>query len=45
MFEAMSDDPDFEHLIVDSIIVWAHQHASGAKRRLKISPLDARAVA
>src|SRR4051794_39827826 len=31
MFEAMSDDPDFEYLIVDSTIVRAHQHASGAK--------------
>jgi transposase len=32
IFEAMSDDPDFEYLIVDSTIVRAHQHASGAKR-------------
>ncbi|NND41839.1 MAG: IS5 family transposase [Silicimonas sp.] len=31
IFEAMSDDPDFEYLIVDSTIVRAHQHASGAK--------------
>ena len=27
----MSDDPDFEYLMVDSTIVRAHQHASGAK--------------
>jgi putative transposase len=27
----MSDDPDFEYLIVDSTIVRAHQHAAGAK--------------
>ena len=27
IFEAMSDDPDFEYLIVDSTIVRAHQHA------------------
>jgi len=32
IFEAMSDDPDFEYLIVDSTIVRAHQHASGAKK-------------
>jgi len=31
-FEAMSDDPDFEYLIVDSTIVRAHQHAAGAKK-------------
>ena len=31
-FEAMSDDPGFEHLIVDSTIVRAHQHAAGAKK-------------
>ena len=29
IFEAMSDDPDFEYLIVDSTIVRAHQHARG----------------
>jgi hypothetical protein len=29
--EAMSDDPYFEYLIVDSTIVQAHQHAAGAK--------------
>jgi transposase len=31
IFEALSDDPDFEYLIIDSTIVRAHQHASGAK--------------
>ena len=45
MFEAMADDPDFEYLIVDSTIVRAHQHASGAKGGLKIRPLDDRAAA
>ena len=34
IFEAMSDDPDFEYLIVDSTIVRAHQHAAGAKKIL-----------
>jgi transposase len=33
IFEAMSDDPDFEYLIVDSTIVRTHQHAAGAKKR------------
>ena len=45
IFEAMSDDPDFEYLIIDSTIVRAHQHASGAKGGLKIRPSDARAAA
>ena len=46
MFEALSDDPDFEYLIVDSTIIRAHQHAAGAKKRgLKIMPSDARAAA
>jgi len=46
IFAAMSDDPDFEYLIVDSTIIRAHQHASGAKKGgLKIRPLAARAVA
>ena len=41
----MSDDPDFEYLIIDSTIVRAHQHASGAKGGLKIRRSDARGVA
>lgn len=46
IFAAMSDDPDFEYLIVDSTIVRAHQHAAGAKKGgLKIRPLVVRAVA
>jgi putative transposase len=32
IFRAMSDDPDFEYLIVDSTIIRAHQHAAGAKK-------------
>lgn len=32
LFEAMSDDGDFEYLIIDSTIIRAHQHASGAKK-------------
>ncbi len=46
IFEAMSSDPDFEYLIIDSTIVRAHQHAGGAKKGgLKIRPLDAPGVA
>ena len=30
-FRGVSDDPDFEYLIVDSTIVRAHQHAAAAK--------------
>ena len=46
IFEATSDDPDFEYLIVDSTIVRAHQHAAGGKKGgLKIRRSAARAVA
>ena len=45
IFAALSDDPDFEYLILDSTIVRAHQHAAGAKGGLKIRPLAARAAA
>ncbi len=39
LFEAMSDDADFEYLIVGSTIVRAHQHAAGAKKEgLRIRP-------
>jgi transposase len=44
IFEAMSDDPDFEYLIVGSTIIRAHQHAAGAKKGgLKIRPAKRRA--
>jgi putative transposase len=45
IFAALSDDADFEYLIVDSTIVRAHQHATGAKGGLKIRPSAARAAA
>ena len=44
-FEALSDDPDFEYLIIDSTIVRAHQHASGKKGGLKIRRSGVRAAA
>lgn len=36
IFTALSDDPDFEYVMIDSSIVRAHQHASGGKGGLKI---------
>ena len=45
LFRALVNDPDFEYLIIDSTIVRAHQHASGAKGGLKIRPSDVRAAA
>ena len=45
MFARLADDHDFEYLIIDSTIVRAHQHASGAKGGLKIRPSDVRAAA
>ena len=42
----MSDDPDFEYLIVNSTIVRAHQHAAGAKKGgLKIKRKTKRSAA
>ena len=31
MFAALSDNPDFEYVIIDSTIVRAHQHAAAQK--------------
>jgi len=46
IFTAMADDPDFEYLIVDSTIIRAHQHATGAKKGgLKIRLSDVPAAA
>ena len=45
IFAAMADDGDFEYLIVDSTIIRAHQHASGAKKGLRIRRLAAPGVA
>ena len=38
LLKAVSDDPDFESLILDSTVVRAHQHAAGAKKALAIKP-------
>ncbi len=41
IFEAVSEDPDFEYALIDGTIISAHQKASGAKGGLSIRPLDA----
>ena len=41
IFEAVSDDPDFEYVLIDGTIISAHQKASGAKGGLSIRPSDA----
>src|SRR5882757_836197 len=41
IFGVLSDDPDFEYVMIDSSIVRAHPHASGGKGGLRIRPLDA----
>jgi transposase len=41
IFEALSDDRDFEYVLVDGTIIGAHQKASGAKGGLSIRPSDA----
>jgi transposase len=44
LFETLTDDPDFEYVIVDANIVRAHQHWEDAKGGLKIRLSTARAV-
>jgi putative transposase len=45
IFLTVSDDPDFEYLIVDSTIIRVHQHGCGGKGGLAIRPSAARAAA
>lgn len=33
LFKALSNDPDFEYILVDSTIVRAHQHSAGAQKK------------
>ena len=44
LFEALSDQPDFEYAMIDGTIVSVHQKASGAKGGLKIRPSGGRAA-
>ncbi|CDM60458.1 hypothetical protein LPU83_pLPU83b_0475 (plasmid) [Rhizobium favelukesii] len=39
MFDALTDDPDFEFLIVDSTIIHVNRDATGTNKGLKIKPL------
>jgi hypothetical protein len=39
------DDPDFEYVLIDGTLVRVHQHGTGAKGGLKISPSAARVAA
>ena len=45
IFNALVEDPDFEHLIIDATIVRAHQHAAGAKGGAKMRRSGVRAAA
>lgn len=45
LFEALSDDLDFEYVLIDGTIVSVHQKASGAKGGLRVRPSDARKAA
>lgn len=37
LFEAVSDDPDMEHLMVDGSIVRVHQHGAAQKKIRRLS--------
>ncbi|MDI3462921.1 MAG: Transposase [Nitrospira sp.] len=39
MFRALSGDPDFEYLLIDSTIVRAPQHSAGAKGGLRTTSM------
>jgi putative transposase len=44
VFKALSDDPDFEYVMIDGTICRVHQHGAGAKGGLKIRLSGARAA-
>ena len=41
LFDAVSDEPDLEHAMVDAAIVRAHRHGQGAKGEVRARPLAA----
>ncbi|OQP83041.1 IS5 family transposase [Rhizobium rhizosphaerae] len=45
IFNALSDDADFEYAMIDATIVRVHQHGTGQKGGLTIRPSGARAAA
>jgi putative transposase len=44
IFKTLSDDPDFEYVLIDATLMRVHQHGTGAKGGLKIRPLAGRAA-
>lgn len=40
VFESLAHDADNEYAMIDSTIVRAHQHAAGAKKKMRNKPLD-----
>jgi putative transposase len=44
VFRTLSDDPDFEYVMIDGTICRVHQHGAGAKGGLKIRPSGVRAA-
>ena len=45
LFKRLSEDPDFEYVLIDATLVRVHQHGTGAKGGLKIRPSANRAAA
>jgi putative transposase len=44
VMEALGGDADLEHLMIDSTVVRAHQHAAGAEKKAATRPSAARVV-
>ncbi len=44
IFKALSDDPDFEYVLLDATHIRVHQHGTGAKGGLAIRPSANRAA-
>ena len=45
LFRTLSDDPDFEYVLIDATHIRVHQHGTGARGGLKIRPSASRAAA
>lgn len=45
IFEASTQDPDFEYALIDGTIIKVHRHGTGAKGGLKIRPSANRVAA
>ena len=42
VMEALGDDADLEHLLIDSTVIRAHQHSAGAEKKVGIKLSAAR---